>query len=151
MRANKVASAFDANVMGAYCLLATVAALCSVTPAFAGVAVPDPNASKASFAAVKPVPQAAVAAPMAPPPQSKHARNNATVDDIDLTAAPGRAKKALRCWQHGQLILERSVDDPPANAGTIVSLSAGKAVAAGAASGSDIRLFDLRNAFCLLQ
>jgi hypothetical protein len=132
--------------------LACVASLGAV-PLFAGVVVAEEDAPKIAPAVVPtlPVPRATPPAPIA---KTKQARKNASIDDIDELPAPVTTKKyVLRCWQQGQLILERHVDDVPPDSGKTVPLDSGKEANAGkdAAVRGGMRLFDLRNATCLLQ
>ena len=72
------------------------------------------------------------------------AAKTASIDEIVSTAPDDKRKKyTLRCWQNGLLIMERPVNAAPPDSAKAVSLD-GEA-------GSAMRLFDLRNAMCLLQ
>lgn len=75
------------------------------------------------------------------------ARGMGDIDSIDaLTRQTSRKPHTLRCWQEGLLILEREVDDlPQESTERSVSLRG-----AGDADGP-MRLYDLRNALCLIQ
>jgi len=76
--------------------------------------------------------------------KAKQARKNPSVDEIDvITAAENKKRKkyVMRCWQNGQLIMERHMDDLPPDSNKTVALD----------SGRGMRLFDLRNATCLMQ
>lgn len=84
------------------------------------------------------------ARPPVSPAKTKQARKNPSVDEIDEIAAADakkRKKYVMRCWQNGQLILERQMDDLPPDSSKTVALDDGRGM----------RLFDLRNAACLLQ
>jgi hypothetical protein len=76
---------------------------------------------------------------------------SAQTDEIDqLTAKPAtRPAYVLRCWQEGRLILQRAVaklpDAPDArtpNAAVVIP---------GDSADREMRLFDLKNALCLVQ
>lgn len=58
---------------------------------------------------------------------------------------PGQRKNkyVLRCWQNGVLIVERPADAPPEDSTKVVRVTDER--------DSAMRLFDLRNATCLLQ
>ena len=76
--------------------------------------------------------------------KAKQAKKNPSVDEIDaITAAESKKRKkyVMRCWQNGQLILERQMDDLPPDSSKTVVLDGSRAM----------RLFDLRNATCLMQ
>lgn len=84
------------------------------------------------------------ARPPVSPAKAKQARKNPSVDEIDeITAADAKKRKkyVMRCWQNGQLILERHMDDLPPDSNKTVALDGGRGM----------RLFDLRNATCLMQ
>jgi hypothetical protein len=84
------------------------------------------------------------ARPPVPLAKAKQARKNPSVDEIDEIAAADakkRKKYVMRCWQNGQLILERQMDDLPPDSSKAVALD----------NGRGMRLFDLRNAACLMQ
>jgi hypothetical protein len=55
---------------------------------------------------------------------------------------PDSIKRTLRCWQHGQLIVERRVGNMPDDATRIVRIGSGDE--------PEAQLFDLRTATCLL-
>lgn len=128
------------------------AASFTIAPVFAGVVVAEEDAPKITPAVVPTLPIQR-AAPPAPIAKTKQARKNASIDDIDEIPAPAAKKYTLRCWQQGQLILERQVDDLPPDSGKTVPLDGGRDANAGkdAAVRGGMRLFDLRNATCLLQ
>ena len=76
--------------------------------------------------------------------KAKQARKNPSVDEIDaITAAESKKRKkyVMRCWQNGHLILERQMDELPPDSSKTVALDGSRGM----------RLFDLRNAACLLQ
>lgn len=82
--------------------------------------------------------------PTVSPAKAKQARKNPSVDEIDeITAAESKKRKkyVMRCWQNGQLILERHMDDLPPDSNKTVALDGSRGM----------RLFDLRNATCLMQ
>jgi hypothetical protein len=58
-------------------------------------------------------------------------------------ARPESKKRTLRCWQHGQLIIERRMDNMPDDATRIVRIGPGDE--------PEAQLFDLRTSTCLLQ
>lgn len=115
-----------------------------VSPAMSGVVVAEGDDAR-------PMPEitqiAETSTPTRPPvslAKAKQARKNLSVDEIDaITAAESKKRKkyVMRCWQNGQLILERHMDDLPPDSSKTVALDGGRGM----------RLFDLRNAACLLQ
>lgn len=121
-------------------------------PVFAGVVVAEEDVPKIAPAVMPTLPVQRTAPP-APISKTKQARKSTSIDDIDQVPAPASKKYVLRCWQQGQLILERQVDDLPPDSGKTVPLDGGKDASAGkeAAARGGMRLFDLRNATCLLQ
>ncbi|MEO5558243.1 MAG: hypothetical protein ABIO49_01025 [Dokdonella sp.] len=102
--------------------------------------------SGASF----PAPNARAAVDVAPiHAGSPHvqSRGMGEIDSIDaLTKQTTKKPHTLRCWQEGLLILEREVDDLPQDATE-------RSVNLHGASDADgpMRLYDLRNAVCLIQ
>lgn len=77
-------------------------------------------------------------------PTTRQASAAVAVDDA-ANGLPKRPdnKRTLRCWQNGQLIVERRVELPPEDANRIVRI--------GSAEKIEAQLFDLRNSTCLLQ
>lgn len=124
---------------------ASMAAL-YVSPAISGIVVAEGDDAKPTQEIVQ-VAEGSTATPTRPPvspAKAKQAKKNPSVDDIDaITAAESKKRKkyVMRCWQNGQLILERHMDDLPPDSNKIVALDGGRGM----------RLFDLRNAACLLQ
>jgi hypothetical protein len=58
-------------------------------------------------------------------------------------ARPESKKRTLRCWQHGELIVERRVNNMPDDATRVVRIGPGDE--------PEAQLFDLRTSTCLLQ
>lgn len=80
----------------------------------------------------------------APAPAKSPASADESLDAIEKITSSGPKKPyVLRCWQNGILIVERPADGLPEDSAKVVRI-AGK-------PHSDMRLFDLRNATCLLQ
>jgi hypothetical protein len=108
----------------------------------AGVVVGDADEAK-TLPEIQQVTPAPIRPPLSPV-KAKQAKKNPSVDEIDEIAAADakkRKKYVMRCWQNGQLILERQMDDLPPDSSKTVALDGGRGM----------RLFDLRNAACLLQ
>jgi hypothetical protein len=132
--------------------------ICAVTfygmAAMAGVVVGDDEAAK-SAAQNAPLMRVVPSTTQPAPAKNRTARKNASIDDIDEVAAPAGKKFVLRCWQNGMLIVERQVDDVPPESSKAVPLDGGRDAAKelGNHGGNrgGMRLFDLRNATCLLQ
>jgi hypothetical protein len=117
--------------------LACMGVIC-ISPAISGVVVADDDTAKPTEEIVQ-----VTRAPI-PLAKAKQARKNPSVDEIDaITAAESKKRKkyVMRCWQNGQLILERHMDDLPPDSSKAVALD----------NGRGMRLFDLRNAACLMQ
>lgn len=124
---------------------ASMAAL-YVSPAISEIVVAEGDDAKSTQEIVQ-VAEGSTPTPTRPPvspAKAKQAKKNPSVDEIDaITAAESKKRKkyVMRCWQNGQLILERHMDDLPPDSNKTVALDGGRGM----------RLFDLRNAACLLQ
>lgn len=113
-----------------------------LNPANAGVVVAESEDAKSPPEIVHAA--ATPTRPLLSSAKAKQAKKNPSVDEIDEIAAADakkRKKYVMRCWQNGQLILERQMDDLPPDSSKTVALDGGRGM----------RLFDLRNAACLLQ
>ena len=113
-----------------------------ITPAISGVVVTEGDDAKPAQEIVH-ISGTPTRAPVSLA-KARQARKNPSVDEIDaITAAESKKRKKyiMRCWQNGQLILERHMDDLPPDSSKTVALDGGRGM----------RLFDLRNAACLLQ
>ncbi len=109
-----------------------------VSPAISGIVVTEGDDAKLMPEIVQ------IARPPVSLAKAKQARKNPSVDEIDaITAAESKKRKkyVMRCWQNGQLILERHTDELPPGSSKTVALD----------DGHGARVFDLRNAACLLQ
>jgi hypothetical protein len=121
-------------------------AVLHVSPAISGIVVTEGDDAKLMPEIVQ-VAETSTSTPTRPPvslARAKQARKNPSVDEIDaITAAESKKRKkyVMRCWQNGQLILERHMDDLPPDSSKTVALD----------NGRGMRLFDLRNAACLMQ
>jgi hypothetical protein len=113
--------------------------------ATAGVVAPEaPLPTTQPEPALPPPPKRAAAKAATPITPPAVAKATASVDDIVKTNGADKPKKqTLRCWQNGQLIVERPVSTPPPESAKAVSIDSDVA--------SGMRLFDLRNAMCLVQ
>ena len=115
-----------------------------ISPAISGVVVIEGDDAKSAQESVQLMQAPTPARPPVSLAKAKQARKNPSVDEIDvITAAESKKRKkyVMRCWQNGQLILERHMDDLPPDSSKTVALDGGRGM----------RLFDLRNATCLMQ
>jgi hypothetical protein len=132
----------NTNFLIAFASMATL----YVSPARSGIVVAEGDDAKPTQEIVQ-IAEGSTATPTRPPvspAKAKQAKKNPSVDEIDaITAAESKKRKkyVMRCWQNGQLILERHMDDLPPDSNKTVALDGGRGM----------RLFDLRNAACLLQ
>lgn len=130
-------------------LLVGVSLACGLLPALAGVEVPDDSATKiappVTTSTTPPAPLLPATTGTGPQPiaKTKQSRKTLSIDEISEVAAPPAKKYVLRCWQQGLLILERHVDTLPRDSQ--------KAIPVDGANPEAMRLFDLRNATCLMQ
>lgn len=99
------------------------------TSSFAGVTARDAEDAQREPSAINTPPATVTPSPLD------------TIEQVN----PGQRKNkyVLRCWQNGVLIVERPTDAPPKDSTKIVRITG--------ESDSGMRLFDLRNATCLLQ
>ena len=121
-------------------------------PLLAGVVVAGEADVKPALDLVPTAPPALLTTRV-PLAKAKQARKNPSIDEIDEIAATDNKKGkkyVMRCWQNGQLILERRINDLPPESGKAVALDGGRN-GVDADSRGGMRLFDLRNATCLLQ
>jgi hypothetical protein len=114
------------------------------SPAMSGVVVAEDDGAKPAQEIIQVAQTLTPARPPTPLAKAKQARKNPSVDEIDEIAAAdakNRKKYVMRCWQNGQLILERHMDELPPDSSKAVALD----------NDRGMRLFDLRNAACLMQ
>jgi hypothetical protein len=78
-----------------------------------------------------------------PPPALLADAGDADADEIDRAARThGQARRVLRCWQEGRLIVERPVRSVPPESLRAVQLGDGREA---------MQLYDLRNSTCLVE
>lgn len=115
-----------------------------ISPAISGVVVIEGDDAKSAQESVQLMQAPTPARAPVSLAKATQAKKNPSVDEIDaITAAESKKRKkyVMRCWQNGQLILERHMDDLPPDSNKTVALDGGRGM----------RLFDLRNATCLMQ